>query len=185
MYRTGLPSKRHIPALSPFDCFACRWAQSQRSDRWKKSSTYKGLEPGDEKPLFPQRCRGEARFGDSENEHPASSQTDVYDASLTPLKSPRGYPMGDASPRELSINDTTKTGYQAGQQIQGAVFGAESRVSDGPCDECGRETDEVACLDVRARTLLEHCSHLLARPSTTSDQVRRIARAVFHSLRLE
>jgi len=75
-------------------------------------------------------------------------------------------------------------GYDAGQQIQGPVFGAERRVPDEPFDGCGRESDELAYLDARARTLLEHCSHLLARPSTSSNQVRRIARGIFHSAKL-
>ena len=125
-------------------------------------------------PLFLQCHRGNAQSRDLENKHPVLLCTGVHVAPVTPLNSPRGHPWRDALPRQPTNDDTTKKGYQAGQHIPGAFFGGELCESDETFGGCGRESDELAGLDDRARTLLEYCRDLLTPPPTTFDQVRGV-----------
>lgn len=68
------------------------------------------------------------------------------------------------------MNDTSENEGQADLLVPGASHDTESSVQDEPVRACG---GEIAYLDARAHTLLEHCRQLLAPSSTSSDQVRR------------
>lgn len=85
--------------------------------------------------------------------------------------SPRQPPRGEPVALEL-MNDTSQEERQTLPVVLGADHEAESSVQHEPVRAYGGESDELAYLDARADTLLEHCRHLLAPSSTPLDQVR-------------
>lgn len=142
----------------------------KRSSRPNAAQHRPCTKPGDDgiPPTLLPPNRGEIQSGDADHGGPMSNQT-----------SPLDHPLCDVSPRqpaegepELMIDTSQKEG-QADLLLSGAGHHAESSAQDEPVRASGGVSNELAYLDARAHTLLEHCRQLLAPSSTPSDQVRR------------
>ena len=109
--------------------------------------------------------RADVESGDSEHKGAALNWT----SPLARDMSPRHLPMGELEAVEL-MNSTSEKERRS-LLVLGAGCDAESSEQDEPVRAYGGESDELAHLDARAHTLLEHCWQLLAPSSAPSDKV--------------